>query len=90
MTFAQFQQFLPNGPGLHRLRHGMRTYVGPKFDFDVQVLLRRNEVPAATLGGKKSHLGWDMWTRTRDFIIDADDAVFAEDGQNNPSASVGA
>ena len=77
LTYAQFQRFLPNGDALRPLCQLARTYVGPEFDFDVQLLLKPEEVPASRAGGGRSRLGWNTWSRTGDFRAAVDDAVFA-------------
>ena len=79
LTYAQFQQFLPGGKALRSLCQLTRAYVGPEFDFDVQLILRPEEVPAAQSGQRKSRLGWDSWARTKTFTRFAEDAVFSLD-----------
>ena len=79
LTYAQFQRFMPNGDALRPLCQLTRLYVGPEFDFDVQLVLRREEVPGSLVGGKKSHLGWNTWMRSREFTYMVDDAVFSMD-----------
>ena len=42
----------------------IRTYAGPQFEFDVQVVLKAAEVPCCRLGGDgadPSRLGWNTW-----------------------------
>jgi len=79
LTYVQFQRFMPNGDALRPLCQLTRTYVGPEFDFDVQLVLRAEEVPASQLGGNRSCLGWNTWIRTRVFTHPATDAVFCLD-----------
>jgi len=77
LTYAQFRRFLPDGDALRPLCQLARTYVGLEFDFDVQLLLKPEEVPASKAGGRLSRLGWNTWSRTGDFRSAVDDAVFA-------------
>jgi type VI secretion system protein ImpH len=77
LTYAQFQRFLPNGDALRPLCQLAHAYVGLEFDFDVQLLLRPDEVPASRAGGGRSRLGWNTWSRTGDFRSAVDDAVFS-------------
>jgi type VI secretion system protein ImpH len=82
LTYAQFQGFLPNGDALRPLCQLTRTYVGPEFDFDVQLMLRPEAVPWCRLdseGGERTYLGWNTWVRAREFTAPVDDAVFALD-----------
>jgi type VI secretion system protein ImpH len=79
LTYAQFQQFLPQGSALRSLCQMTRAYVGPEFDFDVQLVLRPEEVPATQMGRGVNRLGWDSWSRTRKHTRFAEDAVFSLD-----------
>lgn len=79
LDYARFQQFMPGSDGLRRLCDLVRMYAGPEYTYDVQVLLKREEVPCATLRGKPSQayrLGWNSWARTKPYQQDADEAVF--------------
>ena len=58
----------------------IRLYVGPEFDFDIQLVLRRQDVPSVQLGSAAdppSQLGWNTWVRSGAATADADDAVFS-------------
>jgi type VI secretion system protein ImpH len=79
LTYAQFQRFLPGGDALKPLCQLTRTYVGPELDFDIQLILAADEVPAALVGRRQAALGWNTWMRTRRFSRPADDAVFRID-----------
>lgn len=74
-----FDRFMPGGDDLVRLGQLVRTYAGPEFDFDVQLILRRQDVPQIQLGGD-SRLGWNSWLISDAPEQDADDAVFRHDG----------
>jgi type VI secretion system protein ImpH len=80
LTYAQFRRFMPLSFGLRPLCEMTRTYVGADIDFDVRLVLRRDEVPWCRLGGggrDGPFLGWNTWVRTGEFGHDADDALFA-------------
>src|SRR4029453_11938471 len=51
-------------PSLERLRDWVRNYVGFEFDWDVQLVLARDEVPGILLG-REGELGWTTWLGTR-------------------------
>jgi type VI secretion system protein ImpH len=56
-----------------------RFLAGQAMAFDVQVLLRAHEVPYCRLddeGLDAPRLGEMAWLKTREFLTDADDAVF--------------
>ena len=81
LSGEQFSNFSPGGERIYELCALVRTYVGPQFDFDVQVLLRREDVPGTCLKGgtEGSRLGWDTWLGNWPFNRDADDPVFEFD-----------
>ncbi len=82
LTYAQFLRFMPDGDELIRLTHLTRLYVGPGMSFDVQLTLRRAEVPFLRLGGEggePARLGWNTWVKDAEFDHDPDDAVYILD-----------
>jgi type VI secretion system protein ImpH len=69
---------------LVRLAQATRTYAGPELDFDVQLILRREEVPSCQLGafnGRAPRLGWNTWACSIERSTDADEPVFVADGR---------
>lgn len=82
LTHAEFREFLPSGRKLRQLCDLVRLYAGPEFDFDVQLVLRSQDVPSTQLGTTQSggsRLGWDTWIQSRTPVNDAGDAVFRFD-----------
>jgi type VI secretion system protein ImpH len=78
LTFQQFQDFLPTGEGYARLVELVRLYVGDEYDFDIQPVLRRDQIPPVALGlARTIRLGWSMWLTTRAGERDAEAAVFS-------------
>jgi type VI secretion system protein ImpH len=58
MDFDQFGDFLPGGRSLARLVDWVRNYVGFEFDWEVQLVLARDEVaPGIRLGAKGASAG---------------------------------
>ena len=56
-----------------------RTFVGPELDFDVQPVLKPEEVPPCRLTPQEDegpYLGWNTWLKCQPFTRQADDAVF--------------
>ena len=53
LSYADFKRFQPNGDALKPLCQLTRCYVGPEFEFDVQLLLRAEEVPARWSGPRR-------------------------------------
>jgi type VI secretion system protein ImpH len=82
LSWREFQALMPNGTALRPLCQFTRTYVGPELDFDIQPVLRFDEVPHTQLSPDPEDgpfLGWNTWmpSETRDH--DVDDAVFVLD-----------
>lgn len=77
LDHRRFGEFTPLGKSLRRLVDCARRYVGPQFDFDVQVVLKCDEVVGARLGvPEQAALGWNTWIGNWDQPCDAHDAVF--------------
>jgi type VI secretion system protein ImpH len=74
MCLADYQRMLPGGNSLKRLRDWVRNYVGDELGFEVQMVLRRQEVPKLR-PGVIGQLGWTTWLSTQPFAEDADDLV---------------
>jgi type VI secretion system protein ImpH len=92
LTFAQYESFLPGGPMLQKLVDWVRLYCSFELDWDVRVVLKRNEVPPLKLGGGSSErglvspkprsgeggrLGWTTWLGRRPAEADAGDLCLA-------------
>jgi len=77
MSFKEFERMLPNGSSFHRLCDWVREYAGDQFSWDVQLVLKREEVPAIQLG-QAGRLGWTTWLKTRPFERDAEDLILRE------------
>lgn len=78
LTRRQFLDHLPGRPGLRRIVELARLYAGAGLDFDVQLILRRNEVPACVLQGGEDagvRLGYDGWLSAFPMVSDPDDAI---------------
>jgi type VI secretion system protein ImpH len=75
----RFLEFLPDGWAMAKLTQLTTYLVGQAMAFDVQVLLRADDVPYARLsdeGNDAPRLGWIGWLKTGDFDEAAGDAVF--------------
>jgi type VI secretion system protein ImpH len=82
LSYGDFKAFLPNPshPGsFFALAHLVRFYLGPDLDFDVQLLLKGEQVPLCQLGANDDEgaiLGWNSWICTAPLDFDAPDAIF--------------
>jgi type VI secretion system protein ImpH len=63
MGFDEFLRFMPSGDLLRPIFSFVRYMVGIEYEFDVRVLLKRDEVPPCKLGVQASapRLGWSTW-----------------------------
>lgn len=82
LTFAQFRALLPDGPDFRPLVQMARLFVDMEFEFDVQLVLKAEEVPECRLaseGDDGACLGRFAWLRSRPLPKDVDDSVFPAD-----------
>ncbi len=77
VDWEEFNEYLPPNKPLRLLTDFVRRYVGPQFDFDVQVILSRDSVQGVVLDADStSFLGWNTWLGEWQSPLDADQAVF--------------
>lgn len=74
MSFSNYQRMLPESDSASRLIAWVKNYVGDEFSWEVQLILRNEEVPSICLG-RLGQLGWTTWLRSKPFEKDADDLV---------------
>jgi len=60
MGFDDFRKFLPGGSMLKPIFSLVRYRVGMEYEFDLKIILAKDEVPPCTLGGH-SRLGMTSW-----------------------------
>lgn len=60
LRFAEFERFLPGGKPLSVLKDAVRNFIGDELAWDVQLVLRADEVPPTRLGGTE-RLGLTTW-----------------------------
>ncbi len=85
LRYPQFAEFIPDRSPIaerkafYLLSHLVRLYVGMELDFDVQLVLKAEDVPACQLadGGIGPRLGWNTWVCSGPLTQDAEDAVFS-------------
>lgn len=82
LSYGDFCRLMPTGTALRQVFELTRLYVGPEFDFDLQPVLRREEVPDFRLALDEvsgARLGWNTWVRQFDLGRDPEDALFSLD-----------
>ena len=75
---AQYERFLPGGDAHEPLRALVRFFTGDEIDFELQLVLARDEVPQVVLGGDDAggvSLGWSTWLKTKPLARDADETI---------------
>jgi len=60
VDYADYQRFLPGGDSMQRLLAWVRTYAGMTLDWDVRVVLKKEQMPPLRLGGT-TRMGWSTW-----------------------------
>lgn len=79
LDYPEFADLSPSSAGLRRVAQITRAYVGPDFDFDVQVVLKGKEVPKCVFaedGDFQPRLGWNTWGGEFPEHLDSDDAIY--------------
>ncbi len=74
MSLPDYIRMIPSGDALEHLTAVIRNYAGDGLDWDLNLVLKRDEVPPAKLGGF-GELGWTTWIGTRHAPTDADDMI---------------
>ncbi len=72
LSQADYLRLLPGGASFRRLIPIVRNYAGDTLLWDVNLILRREEVPPLQLG-KSGRLGWTTWVGRRRSDTDAAD-----------------
>lgn len=69
LTAARYADFLPTGSAWPALKAICRSFCGNDLEFEVQLFLRREEVPACQLRDPQDNalcLGWHTWMKSRE------------------------
>ena len=74
MAFGDYRRFLPGGEALRELLAIVRFYVGDGLDWDLQLVLRRDEVPLTHMG-RGGRMGLSSWIGRFAGPGDAEDLV---------------
>ncbi len=78
LSISQYLAFLPNGRSHGPLKALVEFYTGGEFEVDVQLVLRREDVPQCELGADGSfapRLGWLTWSGTALRSRDGDETI---------------
>lgn len=85
--YSHYLVLMPDGALAGQLAELVRLYVGPSVAFDVQVVLRREDVPATRLDHRSpvGRLGWDTWVLSGEAAGDSEETVFEPAASAHPS-----
>lgn len=75
----EFNRFLPGGDALKQLIAAVKTYVGEEKAWDLQLVLKHEEVPATRLG-HAGRMGLSTWIGSLQGDADAEDVVLRPTG----------
>ena len=92
LTRKQYDRFLPGGAAYETVRTLTRFFTHDQFDFEIQLVLARDEVPGCALGADDAQaapLGWCTWIRTGAFGRDADETVLTLAGATGATGATG-
>ncbi len=81
LRYRHFLQFIPSGKMLRPVFSLVRFMVGVEYEFDIGILLKRQEVPTCVLGmesPESPRLGWSTWVKHPDFTHQEDPLVVFE------------
>ena len=76
VPMARYDDFLPTGSAYRELRAIVRYFSDDEIEFELRLILSKDEVPAISLGTDEgTPLGWSTWLRSAPFMEDASDTV---------------
>lgn len=78
LSLRQYKEFLPDGSAYAPLRSLVRFWAGDSMEYEVQLILQRENVPSCNLGddqGEPPRLGWLSWVKSKTQSHDPDETV---------------
>jgi type VI secretion system protein ImpH len=79
VDLENYLDFLPNGSAYDPLRALLRFWTNEEIDFEVQLILEREEVPRCQLGGEGDgapQLGWVTWMKSKPMERHPEETIF--------------
>jgi type VI secretion system protein ImpH len=79
LDLENYLDFLPNGSAYQPLRSLLRFWTNEEIDFEVQLILEREEVPRCQLGGdgdSAPQLGWVTWMKSKPMERHPEETIF--------------
>jgi type VI secretion system protein ImpH len=77
LPLDQYKDFLPGGLAYRRVKALAAFYVGGEYDVELQLVLKREDVPPFELSNAETgpQLGWTSWVKSGDFSRDPGETV---------------
>jgi type VI secretion system protein ImpH len=78
LSLARYRDFLPQGSAFESLRAMTQFFSNGEFDFEIQLILDRRDVPPCVLGAEGEdapQLGWHTYIKTRPMKEDASETI---------------
>jgi type VI secretion system protein ImpH len=72
LNLSEYLSLLPDGHRVEQLISIIRNYIGDELSWDVNLVLKKDQVPSTQLG-EYTYLGWTSWLGERHSNQDADD-----------------
>ena len=80
LSMERYADFLPDGKSFRPLQSWVRFFSSEEWDFELKLILEREQVPACALGAEGvsgPQLGWVTWMKSVPFGRDPGDTVLA-------------
>ncbi|MFH1146590.1 MAG: type VI secretion system baseplate subunit TssG [Pseudomonadota bacterium] len=81
MDYKHFQCLMPTGKLLPAIFSAVRYMVGIESEFEIRLVLQREDIPGCTLGAPgpdSPRLGWSTWLKTPETVLPQDQYVSFE------------
>jgi type VI secretion system protein ImpH len=76
LTLERYLEFLPGGESHRELKSLAAFFGGEEYDVEIQLILRRDEVPRCELKNEPGgRLGWTTWVKSTEFERDPGETV---------------
>jgi type VI secretion system protein ImpH len=78
LSLEQYLEFLPGSDAYEALKALTRFFSGDELDFEVQLILKQDDVPACELGAEGDaapRLGWVTWVKSVPFRREAAETI---------------
>jgi type VI secretion system protein ImpH len=82
MNYDDYQRFMPGGDSLKRLLAWVKTYVGLTLEWDVRLILQKQQTPPLHLGSGR-RLGWSTWLSSKPPDRDCDQMLINQNAIEN-------